>query len=208
MIASWLTFALLCGTFCAGRCLAACLPPARVYGRLSKCRIEWAVQLFAATLQNRAEYQRGCKLGGQPRRCNLLHFLYCYYFFLFCFSPLHTPPSPFLPARRTSLPVLLFVPFRQPVGINGNVNTARYRGNFTKMGIYFWAGAAGVGRGGCRGLGGVGEKLGAAGGRPGGRSEMVRSRSGSGHACALAPAGLRLCNPGGWTGEHPLRSRG
>lgn len=45
------------------------------------------------------------------------------YFWLF--TPFPPSPSVSLAARRTSLPVLLFVPFRQPVGINGNVNTIK-----------------------------------------------------------------------------------
>lgn len=97
--------------------------------------------------------QRACEPGNSPTAvvCFICFIIIggvvWFSFFLFAFHPL-TPPLRFLPARRTSLPVLLlFVPFRQPVGINGNVNTARYRGNFTKTGIYFWAGAAGVGLG-------------------------------------------------------------
>lgn len=149
----------------------------------------------------------GGSAGGDPAAVICCFFLIVIIFFFSAFHRLTPSLLRFLPARRTSVPVLLFVPFRQPVGINGNVNTARYRGNFTKMGIYFWAGAAGVrrvcvwGGAGCRELGGMGEKLGVVGGRPGGRSEMVRSRSGSGYVCALAPAGLRLCNLGWWWGQ-------
>lgn len=156
MFASWLTFAVLWGTFCAGKSLSACLPLARALGRVSKRRIEWAVRLFAATLQHPPEQSRARELGNPPTAASpsspLLLILLLLFFLSFHSLAL---PLRFLPARRTSPPVLLFVPSRQPVGIHGNVNTARSRGNFAKMGIYFWAGAWGGSRGGCKGWGGT-----------------------------------------------------
>lgn len=205
MFASWLTFAVLWGTFCAGKSLSACLPPARALGRVSKCRIEWAVRFFAATFQHPRKQSEAPELGNPPTTTSptLPLLLLLLLLFYFSFHSLALPLR-FLPALRTSLPVLLFVPSRQPVGIHGNVNTARSRGNFAKMGIYFWAGARGRSRGCCWG----GGRVGISGRRAGGRSGMLRGRSGSGHVCAPLLPGCGCVTRGEGVRDPPLRPEG
>lgn len=109
--------------------------------------------------------------------------------------------APLLSGR--AFPCCFLFPFRQAVGINGNVNTARYRGNFTKKKEkkrVFGPGAGEVGR--CWRSPGRGEKLGATRRRPLGCPGVAQVVP----CVRPAPVGLRLCKP--WDGrknppQHP-----
>lgn len=159
MFASWLTFAVLWGTFCAGKSLSACLPPAPALGRVSECRIEWAVRLFAATLQHPRKQSRTPELGNPPHHCIGSISIIIVIIILFFFS-LPRPPSPFSPCSQDEPSCAAFCSLQAACGNSWQCKHGAISRKLCKNGHLLLGGGVGEKPRRLRG----GEKLGAAGG--------------------------------------------
>lgn len=160
MFASWLTFAVLWGTFCAGKSLSACLPPAPALGRVSECRIEWAVRLFAATLQHPRKQSRAPELGNPPHHCiGLISFIIIIVIIILFFFSLPRPPSPFSPCSQDEPSCAAFCSLQAACGNSWQCKHGAISRKLCKNGHLLLGGGVGEKPRRLRG----GEKLGAAG---------------------------------------------